>query len=772
MSNWYFIPIFGNSLIVITIMLVLVALMAVGAWKVKTTRRKARILSAMRALALLLLLIAMIQPSSMVTKTKKQSATLIVLIDTSRSLLVPDAGDGKTRWALLKQRLDEAAADFAELDEELEIKFYEFDSTVRPLEADQGKLSLPDLPTGDETAIGAALDDVLRLESRNRLVGIILISDGAQQSLRRTRLPLEPVLRMGSTPLYTVRLAVDAGQRKDVSVRDLIAGPTVYIKNRLAVFANVRIDGYTKELNVELLIEQDGEMKVVAQQIVQADRAEARIPVTFQYTPQTSGEFRLSVRVAEQSDELITTNNEQSTYITVLEGGLRVLYVEGSQGGQRIEQRFLRNSLAASPDLAIDYLRIDSRHRDTWPRRVENQVGERFDSGKYDVYLFGDVDSDAFKHNDGNTPETAYPLLEKLRESIENGAGFIMLGGRHSFGPGGYFRTPLSGVLPVVMERTERQLFDDIAGVRTDVHHQGKLKMRPAKPIGLNHPIMQLASGAANRSAWDRLPPLFGANKFAHNKIKPAASLLAESEDGEPIMVSLPYGNGRALAFAGDTTWRWWLVAGEQTLHKRFWRQVVLWLAQKDIDDSNVWIRLDSRRFERGQIVKFTAGANASNRTPVVDASFTAIVQTPENKKIPIRMIRQGDHMVGTIVDTSLSGDYLIRVDAEHSGEILGSAKSRFYVEQQDLELDNAAANPEILKTMSQKTAKHGGRSLFPEELPALLAELKNKTNALEVEIESRWTFGREGPDATLILLAFVALLGVEWFLRKKWGLV
>ncbi len=772
MSHWYFIPIFDNYLIVLAIMAAMVAVLVVGAWKVKTSGRRARVLSVMRALALGLLLLAMLQPSSMVTTMKKQSATLVVMIDTSRSLLVPDAGDGKTRWELLKGRLDEAAADFAELGKELEIKFYEFDSTVRPIEADKGKLPLGDVPTGTETAIGAALDDVLRLESRKRLVGIILISDGAQQSLTRTLLPLAPVQRMGSTPLYTVRLAVDAGQRKDVSVRDLIAGPTVYIKNQLAVFANLRIDGLPQEINVELLIEQDGEMQVVAQQTVRAEEAEARIPVTFHYAPQTSGEFRLSVRAAQQPGELITTNNEQSTYITVLEGGLRVLYVEGSQGGPRIEQRFLRKSLAASPDLAVDYLRIDSRQRDAWPDRVTSQILDRFAAGKYDVTILGDVDSDAFKHDAGRTPKTKYPLLDQLREAVEKGSGLIMLGGRHSFGPGGYFQTPLAELLPVMMDRTERQLFDDRAGMRTDVHHQGKLQMRPADPLGLNHPIMQLAPGAGNQAAWERLPPLLGANRFPRNKIKPAASILAESEQKDPLLVAMPYGSGRVLAFAGDTTWRWWLTAGEQTLHKRFWRQVVLWLAQKKIDDSNVWIRLDSRRFQRGQMVRFTAGVNASNRTPVAGASFTAVVQKPDGKKLPVRMIRQGNHMIGTILDTSLSGDYLIRVEAQHSGRALGRAKARFYVQQQDLELDNAAANPELLKTMAQKTAKQGGRSLFPEEIPALLAELKQKPKDLQVEIETRWTFGREGSDATVILLVFVALLGVEWFFRKKWGLV
>ena len=36
-----------------------------------------------------------------------------------------------------------------------------------------------------------------------------------------------------------------------------------------------------------------------------------------------------------------------------------------------------------------------------------------------------------------------------------------MLGGFHSFGPGRYCETPLADVLPVAMDRLERQSFDD-----------------------------------------------------------------------------------------------------------------------------------------------------------------------------------------------------------------------------------------------------------------------------------------------------------------------
>ena len=54
----------------------------------------------------------------------------------------------------------------------------------------------------------------------------------------------------------------------------------------------------------------------------------------------------------------MTTNNELSTFVTVLKGGVNVLYLEGAL---RVDQKFLRRSLDASPDIKVDYVRLDQR---------------------------------------------------------------------------------------------------------------------------------------------------------------------------------------------------------------------------------------------------------------------------------------------------------------------------------------------------------------------------------------------------------------------------
>ena len=47
---------------------------------------------------------------------------------------------------------------------------------------------------------------------------------------------------------------------------------------------------------------------------------------------------------------------------------------------------------------------------------------------------------------------------ERLRKSIETGAGFAMMGGRQSFGPGGYANSPVAVVLPVSIHPGDQQI--------------------------------------------------------------------------------------------------------------------------------------------------------------------------------------------------------------------------------------------------------------------------------------------------------------------------
>ncbi len=752
-SEWYFNPVGGFVLVGLAALVLVLLLTFLGLPRHRLTPRQRWALVGLRLAVIVLALLAMLRPALVHTTTRRQAATLVVLVDSSRSMLVADAVNGKTRWDLLRSALDEALPTLCTLGEQLEVKVYTFDAEVHPVDFTAQALELGSTPEGEQTAIGAAIEDILRREAGKRLAGVILMSDGAQRAYApRDLAPQGPTRRLADLgyPLYTLAFgqARGLGQARDVALKDLSVNQTVYVKNDLTVRGTLSIDGFAgQSIPVQLLFETpSGQMEQVAGEAVKARENGEAIPVELQTIPQTPGEFKLTLRARKQPGELVTTNNEMSTFVTVLKGGINVLYVEGAL---RVDSKYLLLSLDASQDIKVDFVRLDQRDAKLRPVSLE----KNFARGKYDVYVIGDVDASSFTREE----------LETLASTVKAGAGLLMIGGFHTFGPGGYQDTPLAELLPVTMDANERQRLGD--PIRSDVQLRGPLKMRPAKPLGEKHYLMRLAEGAERDNIWNQLPELEGANKLGAPK--PAAQVLAETPDGKPLLVVQEAG-GRVIAFAGDTTWHWWM-EGFEAQHKRFWRQAILWLARKDeTSEGNVWIKLAHRRYSPRSRVEFTVGARSPQGDVLTDARFEAMVTLPDGSQQKLNLVQQADQVDGVFDGTQTAGDYAINVTASHGGAPVGTARSRFLVYEQDLELDNAVADPTLLASLSAITKDAGGESLAPEELPALLRRIEEKPAEMDVE-----SLVKQTPwDTWPFFLVFVALMSCEWYLRKKWGLV
>jgi hypothetical protein len=242
------------------------------------------------------------------------------------------------------------------------------------------------------------------------------------------------------------------------------------------------------------------------------------------------------------------------------------------------------------------------------------------------------------------------------------------------------------------------------------------------------------------------------------------------------------------MAFAGDSTWHWWM-RGFESAHKRFWRQIILWLAKKDqAQEGAVWVKLAERRLAPSQRVEFTVGAQDPSGEPLKDADFKAEIVQPDGSRHPVPLVHQEGQITGSFRDTQAAGDYAVEVTAKNkkgSGVFspkenpkpstpeektpdpffFGSARARFLVFQQNLELDNASADSATMESLAAMT---GGQSLAPEQLSELITRLTQQTSTLEIQQETKKTFWDTWP----FFLMLVTLLSLDWYLRKRWGLV
>ncbi len=684
-----------------------------------------------RVVTLLMALAALLRPELVFTKSLPQSARLLVLYDQSRSMQVADAWDGLPRWRAMEQTVERSREALDRLGELLEIRKYSFDSQLH----DSVNLSEP--PTGASTAIGDVLREAIQ-RSPGRVAGVVIVTDGASRTGTPPTSEAQHFKDLG-VPIYTVGIGQEAAvdSSRDLAFRTITAGPTVFEKNRLSVVGELDSRGFAgSKVTVNLLF--DG--MNAEQRTIELPAGDGRTKVEMSYVPTVPGEHKVSLEVREpepKKGELVESNNEISTFVTVLKGGLRVLYLDG--GLEAFEPRFIRWSLDKSPDIKVDFAWV----RDKDAIAAAERAGTLFDRSLYDVFLIRDIPRNWFSDQS----------LERLRKSVETGAGLAMLGGQRSFGPGGYAKSPVEILLPVTIHPGDQQI-------------QRPLAVRPTNQ-GLAHFIMRLGSPQETPKIWESLHPLDGATGFTD--VKGQASVLAETPDGTtPLIVAQDFGQGRSMAIAGDST-RHWYRQSEQGMrhHRRFWRQVILWLAKKEQSGENrVWVDLGRRRVGLRESLDVTAGAEDEQGNPLADAEFEIMITPPGGPATPLRVAPQGERMKGVFYATDAAGEYQVSVIARHKGQELAAPRvAKFLVFEDDAELTNPAADLSLLEQMAKITQ---GESVPPERLPSFLDSLQQKDLHLEID---RLTQVRLW-DNPWFFLIFVALLTGEWAIRKRNGLV
>ena len=180
---------------------------------------------------------------------------------------------------------------------------------------------------------------------------MLLMSDGAQRAAPPHDLPPQVAARRlaaENIPLYTFTFGKSGGsERADLAIDDLVTNETIFAETPTEVRGQLVAEGYANQrVKVQLLWETDGQNGSRRHGAGRyGHRRRHRCPSLLRHTPRTPGEYKVTLRVEPREGELVTTNNEVSTFVTVRAGGINVLYLVGTKrigGGPGPEQRFVR----------------------------------------------------------------------------------------------------------------------------------------------------------------------------------------------------------------------------------------------------------------------------------------------------------------------------------------------------------------------------------------------------------------------------------------------
>jgi hypothetical protein len=281
--------------VVLGVTAVLIGLLWVRPRHVRLGMRKWMALIGLRLLVVLLTLFAMLRPTLVYTKVEPAKASLVLLMDDSRSMQVADSLGDKPRWDAMRMLLEASGNDLAALDGKWDVSAYTFNTGTRKTTIRGGKVALPEAADGEQSAIGAAIADTLERESGNRVLGVLLMSDGAQRATPpNDEAPQLAVRRLAAEniPLHTFTFGKSGGsERSDLAIDDLVTNETVFAQTPIEVRGRLTTEGYANErVKVQLLWETDGKMAVVDTVQLETGPESGSQPVTLRYTPQAAGE--------------------------------------------------------------------------------------------------------------------------------------------------------------------------------------------------------------------------------------------------------------------------------------------------------------------------------------------------------------------------------------------------------------------------------------------------------------------------------------------------
>ena len=156
MTSFAFEPIYGSLLLTMAVAAVTVGvILAVTPPTESPTRR--RWLISLRLLAAFTLLLAAFRPALFRTDNQLTEAALVIAIDTSRSMTLPD-GDGNSRWETQIEIWKSLAGSILGLDGDLDVRLLAYDSQTRTIAVPAVDSLQSELPAGQATDISAAAE--------------------------------------------------------------------------------------------------------------------------------------------------------------------------------------------------------------------------------------------------------------------------------------------------------------------------------------------------------------------------------------------------------------------------------------------------------------------------------------------------------------------------------------------------------------------------------------------------------------------------------------
>jgi uncharacterized membrane protein len=702
----------------------------------------------LRTALLALLLLMLLRPVIVVSSVIPHSSYVALLTDDSRSMQITDERNGLSRLEAAKSFVLSPESSFlTRLQKTFRTDFYGFSTEVTKL-AGGGEL----FGEGLGSDLGGAISEAARRSSAGPLSAIVVVSDGASNVPRDLAAELRD-LRARGIPVYTVGTG-STTRSADVELSRVIVPRRVLVGSSANVEAFVRLNGFgaTKVL---IAVSEDGRALKTEEFNLRGDGTQA---VQLEIVPTTAGSHRYTFDISALDGETVLENNRQEALVEVIEGPLKVLYVEGEP---RWEHGKMRAALSRNEKNVTLVSILRSGENKFYRQGVagEQELVSGFPKTEEELFVYQGLIL--------GSVEASFFTTEQLR-NIEafvarRGGGLLALSGRFAFDQGKFAGTPIGDLLPLALG--ERAAAVPVASA--------PLFKAQLTAQGASHPITRLnADRAASQKTWDDLPLISVPQPLT--RMKPGASLLLEARRAAggagsaaavvPLLAHQRYGRGQTLVFTASDTWRWQMkMDSKSNAHETFWRQMLRYLVS--LSPEQIEVASERDVYALNDAVRILADVRDKKFNPVREARATALIFKPSGAsvEVPLRFTARDDanRYVGEFKTDELGRH---RIELSVTGPEIGTTRveSNFLVSELNREFYDSAQNVSLLKRIAAET---GGKYYTLDELDALVGDLTyRQTDNSQRVTKALW-------DMPVNFLLLVGLLSGEWFLRKREGL-
>jgi uncharacterized membrane protein len=701
-------------------------------------------LACLRAASFLVVLLLLLRPVLRLHSVIPQKNFVAIAYDSSRSMEIKDGPRGQSRLQLEQAILRPVDNNLlAQLTAKFRLRFFRFSGSAERTEA------FADLSShGGITDLERSLNQISNELASAPVAGVVLITDGADNRSKNLEATAAQ-LRARRIPVYSVGVGSSDFMR-DVEVLRVTAPKTVLKDTTIEAEVSVQSIGYPGQRRRLVVLDRDKQLN--SQEIMLGSDGEVKT-YKVSFNCQSAGPKVYKFLVEPFPEEVIPENNDQTVLVRVEDEQPRVLYFEGEP---RWEYGFLRRAILQDKNIRLVSLLRQADGKFLGQGESESAAAlakgfptEKAELFKYKAIILGSVEASFF----------TFDQLQILSDFVSRrGGGFLMLGGKNSFGQGGYIHTPLEDVSPLVLGQSS-----GAAPAFQDLEYRIRLT-----GYGLQHPICRLSlSEDQNRKRWESAPALIGFNPTFGPK--PGAIILAQgtatdARGQSPILLAFQrFGKGKAVAFATASSWRWRMGQDHSdNFHELFWKQMLRWLAG-DVHDP-VTVTAEKHSYSPDDTAVFRAEVFDSAFLPLNDARLITQIKSPSGQftSVPMDWDAGKDGAYSGTFKPIEDGIYEVSTEAFQGDKSLGSAKTNFRVSRSTEEFHNATLNSDLLKRLSKET---GGRYYAPGDIHSLPEDISYiDKGSSRIEEKDLW-------DMPFLFLLLAGLLSTEWILRKRKGL-